>query len=367
MNEGHPPLRPEMREMVSMSEPRPHSPDSVDGRTTGADIGIVIPAYNAERFLPAALDSVRSQSFEHWTCIVVDDGSTDGTRGLAEEYAAADPRIRVLSVGNGGQARARNLGARALGASVSYLAFLDADDVWAPGALLSLLTMLQAAPAATAVAGLARDIDLDGNLTQENYRDALRHEVARSRRGVAGWRLARWRCDQPSGLATLAVWCHIETPGLVLMRRMAFDRTEAFRSGTSPSEDWDLWLQLARLGPILHLPEVVLDKRVVPGSESRQRLKMRRAEPNMRRLWAREADLSRDERHTLTVGHFYGCLQRFLWAWDEVCHGDFTHAFEHTRHGLFAFGRFALIQGLGRWESRPWRPEGAMCSPGPRE
>src|SRR5205085_2220566 len=124
--------------------------------------------------------------------------------------------------------------------------------------------------------------------------------------------------------------CHIETPGLVLVRRTAFDRTEGFRCSTVPSEDWDLWLQLARLGPILHLPNLVLRKRVVPGSESRQGRRMRRAEPSMRRLWALCENLSPDERHTLLVGHFYGCMQRFLWARVEVRHGDLGYAAAHV-------------------------------------
>ena len=312
-----------------------------------AKIGVVVPAYNEARFLPATLNSVRAQSFEHWHCIVVDDGSTDETRQVAEEFAAVDVRIRVQSVSNGGQARARNKGAQALSADVCYLAFLDSDDVWESHALMTLLAALDEAPDAVAAAGLGRDIDLEDNLMAEDHRAELRHDVARNRHGVKGWKLVHWGDTRPSGLATLAVWCHIETPGLVLMRRSAFDRTERFRGSTSPSEDWDLWLQLARLGPILHLPTIVLRKRIVPGSESRQALKMRRAEPSMRRLWARRENLSPDERHTLFVGHFYGCVQRFLWARDELRHGDFVLASVHIRHGFFALGRFVLIQG---WE-----------------
>ena len=333
-----------------------------------AEIGVVIPAYNAVRFLGATLDSVRSQSYAEWSCIVVDDGSTDETRELADKYAAADDRFHVLSVSNGGQARARNVGARALSAAVRYLTFLDADDIWEPDALLTLHSALEAKPLATAVAGLACDIDLDGKLVAENYRDALRHAAAKERRGVAGWHLARWNDDQPSELATLAVWCHIETPGLVLVRRTAFDKTEGFRGITSPSEDWDLWLQLARLGPLLHTPAIVLRKRVVPGSESRQRLKMRRAEPSMRRLWAEQPDLSPDERHTMTAGHFYACLQRFLWAWNEAQHYKLTHALRHARHGVVALGRFALIQGSARLTShRPKGPSQNSLYPRPRD
>jgi glycosyltransferase involved in cell wall biosynthesis len=313
-----------------------------------AEIAVVIPAYNAVRFLGATLESVKSQSFGDWCCIVVDDGSTDNTRMLATQYAERDSRFHVISVPNGGQANARNVGARSVPPDVPYLIFLDADDVWEQNALQILLSELWKVPSASAAAGLPRDIDEEGQPIVGDCGDRLRQDLALNRRGVAGWRLTRRDQSIPSDLATLAVWCHIETPGLLLMRRSAFDRTVGFRGFASPSEDWDFLLQLCRLGPILHVPIPLLRKRVVAGSQSHQGRKMKRAEPNMRRLWVQQADLSPDERHILTVGHFYSCLQRFSWALVEARHGRIVRAAKHFRHGVLALGRFVRIEGIER-------------------
>jgi len=86
----------------------------------------VIPAYNAERFISCALNSVLAQTCEIAEIIVVDDGSTDGTADIAAWF----PRTRVIRRPNGGQAAARNTGIRA--ASGEWIAFLDHDDIWLP-------------------------------------------------------------------------------------------------------------------------------------------------------------------------------------------------------------------------------------------
>lgn len=320
-----------------------------------AQIGVVIPAYNASRFLASTLDSVQLQSFSDWTCIIVDDGSTDDTLAIAEVYARQDKRIQVVSVANGGQARARNLGARILGANVRYLAFLDADDVWMPHTLMTLHAHLEECPSAVGAAGIWRDLAEDGTPVVDDYKSLSRIKAASHRRGIAGWRLVPLRRDDPTGLATLAVWLHIPTPGLALIRQEAFHQTLGFRGITSPSEDWDFFLQLSRLGPILHVPKTLLDKRIVAGSESQQPGKMKQAEPAMRRLWVQQEGVSADERRILVLGHLYGSMQRFSWAWEEARHGDYMDAVRHATHGVLALGRFARIEGLERM-TRPKLP-----------
>lgn len=88
---------------------------------------IVIPAYNAQRYLRQTLNSVLSQEGRGLEIIVVNDGSTDSTLSIAEDYARRYPCIRVLSTENRGVSHARNVGIRA--ASGDYVGFLDADDV----------------------------------------------------------------------------------------------------------------------------------------------------------------------------------------------------------------------------------------------
>lgn len=90
-------------------------------------VSIIMPAYNAGKYLDDAVNSVVSQSFADWELLLVDDGSTDSTPSMCDLLASYDPRIRVYHKPNGGLSDARNYGLdRACG---EYVAFLDADDV----------------------------------------------------------------------------------------------------------------------------------------------------------------------------------------------------------------------------------------------
>ncbi len=89
-------------------------------------VTVVIPAYNAERFLRATLESLRAQTFRDFQTVVVDDGSTDNTSGLVREY----PEVRLVTQPNAGVAAARNRGVRETRSE--WVAFLDADDLWMP-------------------------------------------------------------------------------------------------------------------------------------------------------------------------------------------------------------------------------------------
>ena len=89
-------------------------------------VSIVIPVYNVEKYLRQCLKSVLAQTFFDWEAIVVDDGSTDASGRIADEFAAADARIKVVHQANGGLSVARNTG---IGhASGDWIYFLDSDD-----------------------------------------------------------------------------------------------------------------------------------------------------------------------------------------------------------------------------------------------
>ncbi len=89
-------------------------------------VSIVIPVYNSERHLPSCVESAIGQSYEHIELLLIDDGSTDGSGKLCDDYARRDSRIRVEHSSNGGPASARNLGiAQSKG---EFLFFLDSDD-----------------------------------------------------------------------------------------------------------------------------------------------------------------------------------------------------------------------------------------------
>ena len=96
-------------------------------------VSIIMPAYNACDRIGRTIRSVLDQSFTDLELIVVDDGSEDNTAAAAGEYAAADARVRVLSIPNGGPSAARNAGMAA--ASGTYLMFIDDDDVMMPQCL----------------------------------------------------------------------------------------------------------------------------------------------------------------------------------------------------------------------------------------
>lgn len=91
---------------------------------------IIIPVYNVAPYLRECLDSVLAQTFSEWEAINVDDGSTDGSSQILDEYAKRDKRFKVLHQGNGGVSRARNVGISI--ASGKWIGFVDPDDVLDP-------------------------------------------------------------------------------------------------------------------------------------------------------------------------------------------------------------------------------------------
>ena len=96
-------------------------------------ISVVIPAYNAEQFLDETLESVLSQTYENWECIIVNDGSTDNTESIAKKWCEKDARFRYFYKENSGASDTRNFGIKE--ARGEYIAFLDADDLYMPNFL----------------------------------------------------------------------------------------------------------------------------------------------------------------------------------------------------------------------------------------
>ena len=105
-------------------------------------ITVITPSYNAEDFICETIKSVQAQTYQNWELIIVDDCSTDYTSVLAKDYAAKDPRIKVIKAPvNGGVAKARNIGLEH--ATGEYIAFLDSDDLWKPDKLEKQLTFMK--------------------------------------------------------------------------------------------------------------------------------------------------------------------------------------------------------------------------------
>ena len=114
-------------------EAAPAPADPVDGLPT---VSVIIPVHNAELFLKQCLDSVLAQSGVGLEVICVNDGSTDGSPVLLDDYAARDARVRLLHQANAGLSAARNAGLEL--ASGEYVCFVDSDDYWRDDALASI-------------------------------------------------------------------------------------------------------------------------------------------------------------------------------------------------------------------------------------
>ena len=106
-----------------------------------ATVGVVVPMFNAELTIGATLTSICRQTYQFLDIVVVDDGSTDRSASIVASYAQKDRRIRLLRQSNAGVAHARNSGAASTDAE--YLAFIDADDLWAPSKIALQLRVLK--------------------------------------------------------------------------------------------------------------------------------------------------------------------------------------------------------------------------------
>ena len=195
-----------------------------------------MPAYNAEAYLAESIDSVLEQSIPDWKLIILDDGSTDKTVGIAKSYAKRHKNIELLQLGKQlGPATQRNSGISR--ADTEFLAFLDSDDLMSPNSLEFRRDILLQDRIACAAFSYVRLIDPSGspmglNGTKENivnFTDLVENKF------ITSCIFARTAILQELG---------------------GFDNKFQF------GEDWDLWLRMTRLGYyIKSAPESFIDYR----------------------------------------------------------------------------------------------------------
>jgi glycosyltransferase involved in cell wall biosynthesis len=209
-------------------------------------VSVIIPTYNYARFVGDALRSVANQTRDDYEIIVVDDGSTDDTADIVRRSGVP---VRYLKQANSGPSASRNAGIAA--AQGSYLGFLDADDLWLPDKLAAQVPILDA----QAEVGLV-------------YADALFYDDASGR--VAGTHADRF--PHPSGriLFDLLFGNVVPSP-TPLVRRAALERSGPFDTRFCGSEDWDLWIRIARDWEISYVPRPLATYRV-HGSNLHQRV-----------------------------------------------------------------------------------------------
>jgi glycosyltransferase involved in cell wall biosynthesis len=208
-------------------------------------VSVVMPAYNAERFLAQALASVLIQTHRAFELIVVDDGSTDGTLRIARDCARHDNRVHVITQANGGVARALNAGVAL--AQHDWIVRMDADDVMEPERVERQLAFLAANPDVSVTSSLVRYItehDRVVGLSRSPFtRRGTATRYARQNRIVA--------INHPASM----------------VRRSAFLEVGGYRPHCSPAEDIDLWGRLLDHGYQLQVqPEYLLRYRVHGGS-----------------------------------------------------------------------------------------------------
>jgi glycosyltransferase involved in cell wall biosynthesis len=142
-------------------------------------ISVVVPAFNAAATIQDTLHSISQQTYRNLEIIVVDDGSTDDTAAVARRHSHGDRRLRIVAQRNGGVASARNAGLQA--SKGTFIAFIDADDLWHPTKIAKQIAALQAGgPEMALIYSPFRIIDSDGKV------------LASPRKyGVSGWVLHR--------------------------------------------------------------------------------------------------------------------------------------------------------------------------------
>src|SRR5450631_3900634 len=208
-------------------------------------VGVVMPAFNASRWIEASLASLQAQTVTTWCCVVVDDGSQDTTAAIVQDIAASDARIVLTRQANMGVAAARNLGFRHLANDVQEILLLDSDDLLVPDAVAALAEQLALRPDAVGVFGHAEYIDEVGN---EGAR-GLHSSVQCARRTRRGFRFVALPVGEDSTFADIALYGPIWPSAVGLHRRAAIEAVGGFDPAVRLLSDWDLYLRMSRLGP----------------------------------------------------------------------------------------------------------------------
>ena len=208
-------------------------------------VSVIIPAYNAEPFVAMTVNSVLQQTYQDLEVIVVDDGSSDRTAACLEEFG---DRIRVHRQANAGVAEARNNGVKI--SSGSWIAFLDADDLWLPHKLERQMAL-----------GNAPLVYSDRfNIGARGELPVVQSEVTKMHEGDV--------------FLPLLLEGNFITNSSVLIRRDVFAAAGGFAAGVSPAEDWDLWLRVAEHHAVAFCPEPLVRYRFHPEGASRNHRKM---------------------------------------------------------------------------------------------
>jgi glycosyltransferase involved in cell wall biosynthesis len=249
-------------------------------------VSVLLPAWNAGPTIDACLRSIQRQTLADWECVVVDDGSTDATRSIAEDVAASDPRFRVVSPDHAGLVAALNLGLWACRGE--YVARMDADDLMMRARLDVQAAALDADPGFSAVGSHVRIFP--------------RALVTPRRREYEAWLNGM---DSTESIRRNAfVECPVAHPTLMIRRDVL--QAFAYRDVDWP-EDYDLLLRLLAGG---HRVSVV-PRRLVAWRDSPARLSRTDARYGLDRFTACRADF-------LSHGFLRDARTYVLWGYGDT-------------------------------------------------
>lgn len=206
-------------------------------------VSVILPVYNAGKFLSAALTSILFQTYQSFEVIAVDDGSTDNSYKLLHEFARNDPRIKVLR-----NKRNRGIGYTANRAikvaKGEFIARMDADDIMLPDRLKRQVEYLLANPDTVLVGGQCLVIDESGQVTGQKTNPTSNKEIYKSM------------------FNTMSV----QNPTLMINTKLVSKKQLVLDNKFHPVDDLDLMFRLFSYGKLANLEDTVLKYRVYRGS-----------------------------------------------------------------------------------------------------
>lgn len=288
---------------------------------------VVVPAYNAAKYLPHTIESLTAQTLAEWLCVIVDDGSTDDeTSALADQLAASDSRISVFHQPNAGLPGARNAGWQAGDKSSDYLYFLDADDLAEPDALEYVAGYLDQHPGVGCVYGRPYFWFPD-----EPSRDYL-DEMLRFEQN--GFRMSAIASDNPNvSLRTLAA-NPVIIPSVSFFRRSAFEKTGGWDASLNRMcEDIDMSLHIALYGDVHFVDKQLIKYRRHAENMSNDSARWQAGYDQMRAKWetyiAHHPEQGPRLADALTFSDLYKCHKHWHGMMGSLRQSKFSDALDY--------------------------------------